>query len=96
MQPIKIEEKQAVCNRLEEIRSTLENSEFCKNHEMIGSSILLIYDGEGRTGAWMIDFAKTLKSPHTLNHRSEWTMGNHEDGFLTGLDNLIRIIQNVI
>jgi 1D-myo-inositol-triphosphate 3-kinase len=91
-----LEAKQLLCSRLEEIRRTLELSEFFKNHEMIGSSILLIYDGKGKIGAWMIDFAKTMKSPHTLDHRSDWKMGNHEDGFLTGLDNLIKIIQQVI
>lgn len=66
---------------------------------MIGSSILIIHDGK-RAGAWMIDFAKTTPLPEgqSIDHRSQWSHGNHEDGYLTGLDNLIavRINFNVI
>jgi len=45
----------------------------------------------------MIDFAKTLplENGHTLTHRDEWSKGNHEDGFLFGLDSLINIWEMV-
>lgn len=60
---------------------------------MIGSSILFMYDSEG-AGAWMIDFAKALpvpcELPH-LSHRRPWQLGNHEDGYLIGVDNLIQV-----
>jgi len=41
----------------------------------------------------MIDFAKTMKVPDggKLTHRKPWVNGNHEDGFLFGLDSLIQI-----
>ena len=40
----------------------------------------------------MIDFAKTLPfGDHTLDHRSPWQVGNHEDGYLVGIDNLIEV-----
>ena len=60
---------------------------------MIGSSILLIYDMNEKCGAWMIDFSKTIPVEDDLKitHRSPWQLGNHEDGFLTGLDNLILV-----
>ena len=59
--------------------------------KVIGSSVLLIHDSH-RAGAWLIDFAKTVKSPvGRLTHRKEWQMGNHEDGYLSGMDNLIRV-----
>ena len=39
----------------------------------------------------MIDFAKTLSVDKELTHREPWVVGNHEDGYLTGLDNLIEV-----
>lgn len=64
---------------------------------MVGSSILIVYDAT-RTGAWMIDFAKSTKVPDhiELNHRDQWELGNHEDGYLTGLDNLISVRSSLL
>ncbi|GIX94662.1 inositol-trisphosphate 3-kinase homolog [Caerostris extrusa] len=80
--------------RLQNLRVKLEKSPFFRQHEVIGSSILIIHDGK-KAGAWMIDFAKTLPLPEgvTINHRSTWSHGNHEDGYLTGLDNLIMVLK---
>ncbi|XP_055938778.1 inositol-trisphosphate 3-kinase homolog isoform X2 [Argiope bruennichi] len=80
--------------RLQNLRTKLEKSPFFRTHEVIGSSILIIHDGK-RAGAWMIDFAKTLPLPEgvTVDHRSKWTHGNREDGYLTGLDNLIMVLK---
>ena len=39
----------------------------------------------------MIDFAKTLPVEQTLNHRLSWSVGTHEDGYLTGLDGLVEV-----
>ena len=46
-----------------------------------------------KCGAWMIDFSKTIPVDDDLKitHRSPWQLGNHEDGFLTGLDSLILV-----
>ena len=59
---------------------------------MIGSSIFLVYDRQ-RSGAWMIDFAKTSRLPDglTVDHRSPWQLGNREEGYLTGLDSLCKV-----
>jgi 1D-myo-inositol-triphosphate 3-kinase len=59
---------------------------------VVGSSILIIYD-RNHVGAWMIDFAKTLPLPDsvTVTHRKPWQQGNHEEGWLTGMDNLIKV-----
>lgn len=51
-----------------------------------------MYDGR-QANAWLIDFAKALPLPSGLQvtHRSPWHLGNHEDGYLTGLDNIINV-----
>ena len=72
------------------------NLQFFLSLKVIGSSVLLIHDSV-RVGAWLIDFAKTVQSPvGHLSHRTPWRMGNHEDGYLTGLDNLIKVSPRVI
>jgi 1D-myo-inositol-triphosphate 3-kinase len=54
---------------------------------------LLIYDDK-KAGAWLIDFAKCTKmeGQNRLSHRAEWELGNHEDGYLIGLDNLVELL----
>lgn len=75
------------------MRLGVERSEFFSTHEVVGSSIFIVFDNV-RTNAWIIDFAKSVRVPEdvTLNHRKPWELGNHEDGFLFGLDNLIEVI----
>jgi len=80
--------------RLKELMSKFENSSFFKNHEVIGSSLLIIHN-QNNAGVWMIDFAKTVPTPDgiTIDHKSNWRLGNHEDGYLFGLQNLILILE---
>jgi len=42
----------------------------------------------------MIDFAQSHPTPNgeKLTHRAPWTPGNHEDGYLTGMDSLITLL----
>ncbi|KAM3963028.1 inositol-trisphosphate 3-kinase-like protein isoform 2-T2 [Aphomia sociella] len=84
----------AIAARLRELRDLFERSDYFKTHEIVGSSIFIIYDDE-RVGAWLIDFAKTRRVPEgsQVNHRSPWKQGNHEEGFLFGLDRLIDTIE---
>ncbi|XP_017573567.2 inositol-trisphosphate 3-kinase C [Pygocentrus nattereri] len=84
--------------RLKELRLVLENSEFFKTHEVVGSSLLFVHDHSGRAGVWMIDFGKTvpIPPPLTLDHRSPWVEGNREDGYLWGLDNFIDILTDML
>ncbi|EHB06345.1 Inositol-trisphosphate 3-kinase B [Heterocephalus glaber] len=81
-------------DRLKAIRTTLEVSPFFKCHEVIGSSLLFIHDRKDQAKVWMIDFGKTTPLPEgqTLLHDVPWQEGNREDGYLSGLNNLIDIL----
>ncbi|GFR67388.1 kinase [Elysia marginata] len=82
--------------RLKDIREKFESISFFKTHEVIGSSLLIMYDRDNNAGVWMIDFAKTIPLQDvTVNHRSPWEIGNHEDGYLFGLDRLISIFADL-
>lgn len=75
------------------IRSALQSSDFFRRHEFIGTSLLLVADSHARTGVFWIDFAKTQEVPEGIEvtHQSPWVQGNHEDGMIIGLDNLIGV-----
>ncbi|XP_014768331.1 inositol-trisphosphate 3-kinase homolog isoform X1 [Octopus bimaculoides] len=79
--------------RLKEMRAVLESSTFFMTHQLIGSSLLAIYDSTGKTGVWLIDFTKTTPIPDhiQIDHRSRWKKNSYEDGVLFGLDNIIQI-----
>ena len=50
-------------------------------------------DVTNETSVHMIDFARCHRTEGVLSHRAAWQPGNHEDGYLTGLDNLVRILE---
>lgn len=79
--------------RLRAIKATLEVSEFFATHEVIGSSLLFVHDAD-KANIWLIDFAKSRVLPPgvaPITHSRPWIEGNHEDGYLIGLGNLIDI-----
>ncbi|XP_054154333.1 uncharacterized protein LOC128952898 [Oppia nitens] len=83
-------------NKLVIIKETVKLSHFFRSHEIIGSSLLFVHD-DHKADIWLIDFAKTYPLPNgiQITHQSEWQVGNHEDGYLKGLDNLIRIFSTL-
>ncbi|XP_059618525.1 inositol-trisphosphate 3-kinase homolog isoform X1 [Phlebotomus argentipes] len=82
--------------RLKQMRSLIEKSEYFKSHEVVGSSVFIVYD-DHHVGAWMIDFAKNKVLPEgvSVDHRKPWIPGNCEEGLLHGMDELIRVCEGI-
>lgn len=85
-----------ILKRLRFIRAMIEQSPYFSTHEIIGSSIFIVYD-EKKAGAWLIDFAKSHRVPKGIHvdHRRPWVPGNHEEGLLYGVDQLIIVFESV-
>ncbi|XP_025832611.1 uncharacterized protein LOC108736820 isoform X1 [Agrilus planipennis] len=83
--------------RLKAIKATLQASNFFNTHEVIGSSLLFVHD-RYNANVWLIDFAKTLLLPSNVNidHNSFWKIGNHEDGYMIGINNIISIFVTML
>jgi len=93
-----VELAERVFDMLLTMHTAFENSAFVQCHECIGSSVLLVADAYGKAGVFWIDFGKTKPLPYGLevSHRKSWEPGNHEDGILTGLDNLVLVWGDVV
>lgn len=59
--------------------------------------MLFVHD-RNQASIWLIDFAKTVSLPKDvhLTHTNEWIVGNHEDGYLIGINNLIQIFEELL
>lgn len=81
--------------RLRHTRELMQKSKFVSEQELIGTSLLIVADALGNSGIFWIDFAKTMPLPEgvAVTHSSSWTLGNHEDGVLRGIDNLIDVVE---
>ena len=63
----------------------------------IGTSLLIVGDAKGKTGVNMIDLAKTVElGAGQIDHRKPWVLGNHEDGCLFGVDNMLSVWEEVL
>ena len=80
--------------RLLDLRQALDASTFFHEHEVVGSSLLFLYDRTGHAGVTMIDFGKTSKAPVPITHTEPWVMGNHEDGYLIGVQGVIDLFES--
>lgn len=96
-----VEENPTIINkylkRLKAIKATQEVSPFFNSHEIIGSSLLFVHDRTGQAKIWMIDFGKTVPLPESVKvtHKDRWIEGNHEDGYLIGIESLIVIFEEL-
>ncbi|UYV74796.1 ITPKA [Cordylochernes scorpioides] len=84
--------------KMHEVRFEIQNGDLefdgRRLFQMIGSSLLFVHD-HNSASVWMIDFAKTFPVKTPLDHNVDWSLGNHEDGYLQGLNNLMRIFQQL-
>mmetsp|Transcript_45556 Transcript_45556/g.105632 ORF Transcript_45556/g.105632 Transcript_45556/m.105632 type:complete len:389 (+) Transcript_45556:16-1182(+) len=88
-----------LASRLRALRATCERSHFFATHEFVGASVLIVAEATPpRVSAHIIDLAKTSSLPDglSIDHRKPWMMGNHEDGFLFGLDNCIACLEEML
>ena len=69
----------------------------CFCFQLIGSSLLFVHDSD-KACIWLIDFGKTVPLPSSISidHKTPWVVGNHEDGYLIGIDNLISIFTGLV
>jgi 1D-myo-inositol-triphosphate 3-kinase len=60
-------------DRLRTIKPALEDSEFFRTHELIGSSLLFVHDST-KACVWLIDFGKTVPLPEglSIDHKTPW------------------------
>jgi 1D-myo-inositol-triphosphate 3-kinase len=87
-----------IVEQLIALRDAMESSSFVRQHEFIGTSVLLIADAAtGKCRVAWIDFAKARLSnfQEGLSHRAPCEEDSQEDGLLTGLDNLIKVWTDV-
>lgn len=96
---LKLSLAQSFTARLRQLKAACESSQFFLSHEFVGASLLLVAESDPpKVNVFLIDFAKTTPVPSgvKIDHRSQWVLGNHEDGFLTGLDNFIECWAKVV
>ena len=83
--------------QLRALRETLQANEEFALHSFIRTSLLFVYSGvTNEAKLAMIDFPRcTERLPSKITHREAWAPGNHEDGYLVGVDNLIALFESV-
>ena len=89
--------RQKFIERLEDMKRLLPQSDFFNNHEVIGSSLLFVYDENDNATVTMLDFGKTVRSPQPLKHNVPYVYPtlSHEEGYLVGVDNILKIIKAI-
>jgi 1D-myo-inositol-triphosphate 3-kinase len=94
---MRVSVQRALLERLRKLRQTLSSSPFFDRHELIGSSLLFIFDSTNRANVYMIDFGKTVPRDDFVPHDVMWDIVNlnHADGYLLGVDNLIRLLESI-
>jgi len=93
----------AVVVKLEALDAALVRSDFIGNHALLRTTLLLVYDDDARDERLelkMMNFGFSYAlSPgeEAITHQSAWdgTASCHEDGYLTGLRSLTRLMRQI-
>jgi len=95
-----VELAKAVVVKIETLITALQRSDFVAKHALLRSSLLLFYDDASRLDKLelkMINFGFSYHLPEgqTTDHTQPWdgTPGCHEDGYMTGVRSLHRVMQ---
>jgi len=87
---------EAFLQELKSLRTTLESCPDFMSHSFIRSSLLFVYSDESDAAVVrIIDLPKVSSADRELTHRSPWSVGNHEDGYLAGLDNMVTLFEEL-
>ena len=93
----------AVLLKLETLEAALVRSDFFKKHALLRTTLLLVYDDASREDKLelkMMNFGFSYAIPNggTIEHLDPWdgSAASHEDGYLTGLRSLARVIKSVV
>ncbi len=78
-----LKKEDTIANQAEE--SELMKDENISNNDKVHANI------------WLIDFGKTVRLPEncSITHNKEWIEGNHEDGYLIGLNEIISLFEQL-
>ena len=87
----------AFAAQIRDLTAALERSEWFLSHTVVMSSLLLVYDSHPASDLHPI--VRIIDLPHcvklaegdVITHRRPYEHGNHEEGFLIGLDNLLNV-----
>jgi len=92
----------ATLTKLEKLVEALQRSSFLSRHVFLRTTLLLIYDDadrETKLELKLMNFGSSYAVPEgqSVTHTAEWdgTVASHEDGFLFGVESLVRILKSM-
>jgi len=98
MAQVRVKLVKDIIAELHAFRRAVEESPFVEKHELIGTSVLFVVDGE-QARVHFIDLAKTTPlDDNVIDHRTPWTLDGklHEDGVFIGVQSLCRCWEKVL
>ena len=83
--------------QLRELQAALTASDIFATHCFLRSSLLFVYDGDtNQARIRIIDLARTKPAGKRLEHNVPWVDGSGEDGYLTGINNMVALFEGLL